>query len=651
MKVRIGHSSRDNALGGRLGGEMLRLFGPMRVTGGSGSRLPRAAFLAVALLDLAPSRAMTRESLAASLWERAPGARASANLRQLVARIKSWETGTGVSVLKVNAFTVGRDETTLASDLSQFLAIESVDNAAGLRLLAELYAGDFLAGIEHGTEQTAQWIVEQRTWLRDRFVKLALAGAGRASGQLADQVLRRLAEEAPYDDAVARAGMVASRDDAAAVRGIYTRFAERLRADLGNAPDAKTDALLRELTNEAPVAAQFRVDGPSPAMAVSVESIPRVLILPPADGPLPVADRKLGEMLVDEVTHTLGRLRTFAVFAPHTARLLANSPFPAGNPYGADYLVSTRFAPSHDSPRLCVALTRLETHEQLLTEELRFTPDTLNAHHFHLAAAIGTRLASGIERSERRIYRTTGSASAYVHYLLGCEDVRSVDLKIIRRAMSHFRQALKLSRDFAPARAMMARAICVEWLLLDRDERGRIERAVALAREATELDPLDPNGHREIGHALVYAGAIDEAVESLRSAAQLGPHSADVLFQYGDGLTHQGNIAEARRVLDKALALNPLAPDLYYWAIATTDYLLGHYAEASEMVHRMKNRAPASRFLAAVEAMNGNLDAAARHRDDYLADHPDFRLADYIFPFKPRDLNHYFEGLRRAGFV
>jgi DNA-binding SARP family transcriptional activator len=630
---------------------MLRLFGPTRVSGGNGPRLPRAAFLAVALLDLAPSRVMTREALAAKLWEGAPPVRSSANLRTLVARIRAWEQGTGRSVLKVTPFTIGRDETTLASDLSEFLAMESIDTAASLRLVAELYAGDFLADIEDTSELTGQWIAEHRTWLRDRFVKLALAGVGRVTGRVADQALRRLADEAPYDDAVVRAGMVAVREDPAAVRDIYDRYAARLRTDLGNAPEAKTDALLRELTNETPVAAQFRLDEPSPAMAVSVDSIPRVLILPPADGPLPVAERKLGEMLVDEVTHTLGRLRTFAVFAPHTARLLANSPFPAGNPYGADYLVTTRFAPSSSDTRLCVALTRLETHEQLLTEELRFTTADLNAHHFHLAASIGTRLASGIERTERRIYRTTGSANAYVHYLLGCEDVRSVDLKVIRRAMGHFRQALKLSRDFAPARSMMARAISVEWLLLDRDEPRRIEKAVSLAREAVEIDPMDPSGHREIGHALIYAGAIDEAVESLHSAAQLGPHSADVLFQYGDGLTHQGNIAEARKVLDRALALNPLAPDLYYWATATTDYLLGHYAEASEMIHRMKNRAPASRFIAAVEAMNGNLQEAARYRDDYLADHPDFRLADYLFPFKPKDLNHYFEGLRRAGFV
>jgi DNA-binding SARP family transcriptional activator len=630
---------------------MLRLFGPTRVSGGSGPRLPKAAFLAVALLDLAPSRVMTREALAARLWEGAPAVRANANLRQLIARIRTWEEGAGHSVVKANAFTIGRDESTLPSDLSEFLSLEAVDGAASLRLLAELYAGDFLADVEDSSELTGQWIAEQRAWLRDRFVKLALAGAQTVGGPAARQVLRRLADEAPYDDAIVRTSMVTARQDPAEVRAIYDRYAARLREDLGNEPEAKTEALLRELTNEAPLSARLKLDEPSPAMAVSIDSVPRVLILPPAESVLPVADRKLGEALIDEVTHTLGRLRTFAVFAPHTARLLANSPFPSGNPYGADYLVSTRFAPSVSDARLCIALTRLDTHEQLLAEELRFTPENLNAHHFHLAAAIGSRLASGIERSEQRLFRTTGSASAYVHYLLGCEDLRIIDLRNVRRAKGHFRQALRLSRDFAPAKAMMARAMSYEWILLERNEPEHIEQAIALAREAAALDPLDPNGHREIGHALVYTGRIEEAVESLRSAAQLGPHNADVMFQYGDSLVHKGDIGEARRALDLALNLNPLAPDVYYWVSASADYFLGNYGQASVLMKKLKNPEPAARLIAAIEAMNGNLEEAARQRGIYLAGHPEFRLADYIFPFKREQLDHYFEGLRIAGFV
>ena len=630
---------------------MLRLFGPTRFAGGSGQRLPRAAFLAVALLDLAPSRVMTREALAARLWEGAPAVRANASLRTLVSRIRSWEQGTGRSVLKVTPFTVGRDDTTIPSDLSEFLAIETADTPAGLRLLAELYAGDFLADIGDGAELTGQWITEQRTWLRDRFIKLALAGVPRAGGEAAQQALRRLVDEAPYDDAVARAAMVAARQAPSEVRAIYDRFAGNLAADLGNKPEPATQELLRELTQGSVRPAEPRARGPRSSVVASLDGVPRVLILPPVEGGLAPEDLHLADSLVDEVTHTLGRLRTFAVFAPYTARQIVAAPFPNANPYGADYVVSTRFAPGPGFNRLRVALTRLETHELLLSEELPFTRDDLAAHHYHLAAALGTRLAEGIERTERHIYDVTAAPSAYVHYLLGCEALRGIDLQSIRRARNHFREALKLSRDFVAARALLARTHSLEWVLLDRNEREPIEKAIALAREAALLDPMDPNAHREIGHALIYLGAVDEAVEALRSAAQLAPHRADVLFHYGDGLVHLGNMHEARDVMDKALSLNPLAPDVYHWVSATADYFLRDYAAAAATLSRMQNPEPAARVIAAVEAMSGNLDEAARYRDIYLAAHPDFRLADYMLPLKPEVRDHYLEGLRRAGFV
>lgn len=631
---------------------MLRLLGPTRVSWGTGRGLPQAAFLAVAILDLTPGHTLTREALAARLWEGAPANKASASLRTLIKRIRDWEQAASVSLLQVASTAVTRDHTSFPSDLSQFLAVETVDTAASLRHFAELYGGDLLTGVEDSSELTGQWIAAQRAWLRERFIKIALAGAQHVGGALASEVLRRLGEEAPYDDAIVRAAMVAARQDPAQVRALYDRFAARLRADLGNEPEARTETLLRELTNDAPAPLRLRIDEPSPGVAVSVDSIPRVLILPPAESFLPVADRQLGEALIDEVTHALGRMRTFAVFAPHTARQLANAPFPSGNPYGAQYLVGTRFAPSEDGSRLCVSLTRLDTHELLQSEELRFTRDDLSAHHFHLAAAIGTRLASGVERAETRIYRTTGSASAYVHYLLGCEAIRTFELQSVRRAKDHFRRALRLSPDFVPARAMLARTLSFEWLLLDRNEREPIENAVALAREAASIDPLDPAAHREIGHALLYLGALDEGVGALRSATQLGPHNADVLFHYGDGLIHLGDMPEARRVMDRALALNPLAPDFYLWASATADYFLGDFSGASEGFKRLRNPEPAARFLAAVEAMNGNLDEARRQRNIYLTAHPDFRLADYMIPQRRKeDRELYLEGLRRAGFV
>jgi Flp pilus assembly protein TadD len=482
---------------------------------------------------------------------------------------------------------------------------------------------------------------------------LGLAGAERVGGPVAQEVLRRLSDEAPYDDAIVRAAMVAVRHAPAEVRAIYDRHADRLRADqVANEPELATQDLLRELTRGSLQPAELRVPVSRTNVVASLDGVPRVLILPPLDAGVPPDELQLGDSLIDEVTHTLGRLRTFAVFAPHTARQVVSSPFPKGNPYGADYVVSTRFAPGQGVNRLRVALTRLDTHELLLSEELPFARGDLQAHHYHLAAALGTRLAEGIERTEQHIFQVTSTPTAYVQYLFGCEALRGIDLPSIRRARSHFRDALGLSPDFVAAQALLARTYSLEWVLLDRNERGPIEKAISLARKAAALDPMNPNAHCEIGHALIYLGAVDEAVESLRSATQLGPHRSDVLFHYGDGLVHMGKMSEAREVMDKALSLNPLAPDVYYWVSATADYFLGDYAKASSMFRRMNNREPAARVIAAVEAMNGDLEEAARHRDIYLAAHPDFRLADYMFPqSRPEDREHYLEGLRRAGFV
>ncbi len=630
---------------------MLRLFGPTRVSGVTGQGLPQAAFLAVAMLDLAPGRTLAREVLAARLWEGATATKASASLRTLIKRIRDWEQANGTSLLGATPSAVSRDDSHLDSDLSRLLATDTLETAPELRAFSDLFAGEFLASADNSSELTGQWIAEQRPWLRERFVRIALAGAQRIGGPAAEDALRRLAEISPYDDSIARAAMVASRGDAAQVRAIHARFTARLAADLGHTPDAATEDLLRELTSGSLAAAAPRGDAGKSGVVASLDSVPRVLILPPIEGGLPVEDRHLGDSLIDEVTHTLGRLRTFAVFAPYTARQVVASPFPSGNPYGADYVVSTRFAPGPGVSRLRVSLTRMETHELLLSEELAFAPSDLAAHHYHLAAALGTRLAEGIERTERHLYLNSASPSAYVHYLRGVESLHGIDLQSIRRARSQFRDALKLSPDFVAAKALLARTHSLEWVLLDRNEREPIERAVALARQAALLDPMDPNAHREIGHALIYLGAVDEAVESLRAAAQLGPHQTDALFHYGDGLVHAGQMREARDVMDRALSLNPLAPDVYYWVSATADYFLGEYAAASDMLARMSNREPAARVIAAVEAMNGNLEEAGRHRDIYLASHPDFRLADYGIPHRPADREHYLEGLRRAGFT
>jgi tetratricopeptide (TPR) repeat protein len=189
-------------------------------------------------------------------------------------------------------------------------------------------------------------------------------------------------------------------------------------------------------------------------------------------------------------------------------------------------------------------------------------------------------------------------------------------------------------------------------VLLMRPDLDPIKMALETAERAVADDPLNPIVHREVGNTLVYLDRLDEAVSLLETAVSLGPHHADILFNYADGLTHIGRNEDARAAIDKAFALNPLPPDLYYWISAMIDYALNRYPSASVALRKMKQPESAARVIAAVEAMNGNLDEARRQRDIYMARHPMFRLADYKMPQRSReDREHYLAGLRLAGFT
>lgn len=633
---------------------MLRMFGPARVQGVTGSKPPRMAFLAAAMLDFAPGRTLDRRTLALALWGPLEPSRSGGNLREMLRRTQAWQQETGIAIFHADDRMVFRDALTVQSDLALFQTFATPRTPAGLRWLLELYAGEFLADVDATSEDAQQWVDSQRTMLRDRFVALALQGLRDVGGPVADVAMQRLEQEAPYDDEIAREAMIlAAATGVHAVRAVFDRFTSRLRREIGAEPEASTKALLHELAPTLQPIVPAALATPASGVVASIASIPKVLILPPLeDHEHSERDAGLADAMIDEVTHALSRARTFAVFAPHTARRLVRGPFPQGNPYGADYVVRTSLPNvGGDAARLTVTLTSLSTHEVLLSETVAVSQADLNVRHIHLASALGSRLSSGIERAERRYYRTTGSASAYVHFLLGSDCIKTLELRSLRRAKAHFRSALKLSPDFVPARAMVARTLCLEWILLDRREPEPIEEALRLAKEGVDIDPAEPLALRELGHALVYLDRMDEAVETLRAATDLGPHHADILLNYADGLIHIGKITDARSVMDRALLLNPLPPDQYHWISATADYLLGDYAAASTSFGRMHERQAAARFMAAVEAMNGNAAEARRQRDLYMGSHPEFRLADYMFPLRrAEDREHVLEGLRRAGF-
>ncbi|ODT74772.1 MAG: hypothetical protein ABS76_36215 [Pelagibacterium sp. SCN 64-44] len=337
-------------------------------------------------------------------------------------------------------------------------------------------------------------------------------------------------------------------------------------------------------------------------------------------------DAVLGS-LIAEVIVNMGRMRAFGIVAPFTARQFDEAdPLARARQIGIDYVVVTRVL----GDRLAFSLIETYTEAILLADHL-----PLGRHLERSAEELALALAAQMARSEMLHYRRTGSASAYVHYLLGTERL-AYDLQSIRKARQHFQKTTSLAPEFAPALSLIARSYSYEWLVLGRNDQEPLSTALALSQQSVEMDPLGALGHWELGHANLYLRRFDEALESIQRATQRAPHLADLLADEADILVHMDRSPEAISKIEQALTLNPLAPDEYRWVKGSALFDLEDYVGAFNVLGAMRDTEPVARLLAASAAMIGDMESAATYRKSWLSRYPDFKVTDWakLIPMK-----------------
>jgi|GEM_PF-2037822 len=640
----------------------IRLFGRphIEVDGVVRERLPEKAYLLLALLLLEFQGRASRLQLEALLWG-ANGDRAAASLRGLLAEMRRWQRANGAQLFEADRLDVSLAPG-LDSDVRWVREAAPIDNARQLDEALGMCAAPLLSDItaEIGTSLSAL-LLQHRNVLQERFLALMLPAAERIGGEQGERLLRLLHRGAPDDESIARALLLHLHREKGplAVEEEFGALRARLDADFGVAPSQETLSLVAHLLPRAaaaPVAGAVSPGTPGSILQGPDSGIPRVALLPPLI-PLgaPPRTAALAQALIDDVVLQLCRERSFALFAPYTARQLDGAnPIAAVAPLAATFVGSTRLLPAPGGGyRLTVLLTHAPSQQILFAEQFPFEESRLDEQSCEVAMVISRQLASAIATVEMGGYRTTGAASAYVHTLLGMRHLKPFDLKALRRARNHFARALNLSPNYVPAMTGLARTLTKERLALRRNEPDLVMRAAAIAERASGIDPSSAEAWREQAQAHLYLNELDASLDFIDMAADRAAHHADILAEKADILTHASRSAEAKVAIDAALRLNPLSPEWYWWIKGTAEFFLGRYGEALESLMVIKAIPGASRLTAAAAAMAGNDAVAARYRRRWLELYPDSRVAD-IPKFMPhadrRDVQHFMDGVRRAGF-
>ena len=185
----------------------------------------------------------------------------------------------------------------------------------------------------------------------------------------------------------------------------------------------------------------------------------------------------------------------------------------------------------------------------------------------------------------------------------------------VARAVTTLEGVVARSPGFAAAHSGLSRAYLTTFRENPRAP-GAVEKAIASARRAVDLDQNDTRGLEALALAYQAAGRVPEAEQALRSALARLPRSDDLHRTLGDVLVRSERVDAGLEQLREAVRLRPdYAQNQTTLGLAL--YSRGRYDAAVAPLQRAAELLPddplAQQRLASAHHQAGRLDDALRH--------------------------------------
>lgn len=205
------------------------------------------------------------------------------------------------------------------------------------------------------------------------------------------------------------------------------------------------------------------------------------------------------------------------------------------------------------------------------------------------------------------------------------------DLNATRHAIVRYclEQAVARFPTYATAWSMLS----IAYLDEDRfafnpkpDAPAAVERALAAARRAVELDARNVRALQALMTALFFNHQLTESTEVGDRALALNPNDTELIAEFGTRLALGGQWQRGAALLQDALARNPGASGYYHAMLAFSAYMLEDDETAvTEIRQASLDALPLFHLLAAAIYAQNDMMAEARHEgQEFLSKHPTF---------------------------
>lgn len=637
----------------------------------------------VAYLALTTSGRASREVLATLLWGRSSDEQARGSLRQSLMKIRSGLGAAAEQILIAGRSEIQIDRSRLwvdAIELERYSAAPDFDDMASFR---SLYAGELLANLKIREDGFTDWLLIERTRLRDVAIAawadlLSRANAARADVHITAAARGLLAIDRTHEQAHrALMRIAADRGDQAGALRQYEACRDALSRDLDIEPSEATEQLRASIVkggySDHYPGSRNETEEPAPmASPTPGGDRPSIAVLPFRSIGDDERYQYLREGLADDLITSLSKFREVLVIA-RASSFVFNQPHAdsrhIARRLGVRYVLEGSLRIVGDDLRINAQLVDGASGGHIWADRYDVpTSQTIELMDELVSRIIGTLLpvveSTLTEISRRKLPQ---NMAAYDYYLRGKHLVHNVTgYEDARNALELLEKAISIDPNLTIAYGHLVR-ICNTSFLSTRagsDQKRYQERAFELAEKALALDPADPHSHISMGWCHLRRRNFGRAKMFFERALTLNPYDADRITDTATGLMYLGEHDRAIDIVKRAMTVNPNHPESYLADLAELYFMKREYTDAISLFETVSDRPPKrAAWKAATYAQMGHVEEAHGAVEEFCrqvraiwAGPGNAGPAEFVAwslsqaPFKSRqDYDHLVSGLRKAG--
>ena len=333
----------------------------------------------------------------------------------------------------------------------------------------------------------------------------------------------------------------------------------------------------------------------------------------------------------------------------------------AARELGVRYVLEGSVRRSGDRVRVTAQLIEAETASHIWAERYDRKLTDVFAVQDEITAEVASAILPAVSdvEQQRALRRSPANLGAWEAYQRALWHLGRPNANDIRRAREFFHLSIEMDATFAPPYYRLAHILLAETSMYRvRTVQDAVALAEPLAQRAVELDPDDADAQAAAVIVSVWSGEWDNGLSRAAQAVRMNPNSVSAHRALGFCLMNFERPADAQNEFLTCLRINSRDPT--NWLIRLQlgmSYFYGRdyqmAAETLEQASRTAPNYPEVHFsLAAVLGQLGRTREAQevlRHATNLVSMHSGPRMPTIVPRRRPQDLEHFLDGLRKAG--